>query len=911
MTIGRTLSLVLAAGSLTHVIAPQAAHAVNFNPVYAEVPGNLFNQRGADGLLTPLALQRRGAFEAGLAILRQSLPNVGAVLGGDGTINIAAEMMPFLPPIPAGALAGAAPFGFDANVAGGAGGNPANTAYPWALLNYRLRNNPVRPTVPLASGNRSVIDISFNSTSPWYYGTDGRPGAGQFDMAGTAVHEVIHGLGLFDSFTANQSATQWGVGAGNLQTVYDAFMRNAAVAQFTGPGTANPAPLGTTTSGGVTWAGTKGRHANGHPDANGVLNPNPSLFSPNPFQQGSSLAHLDEATYWGAWEMMTPTAPAAGEPMPHYLSPVVQGMLMDIGYTIVNAGGVEVGMKSLRKFWASAVAGNRDWSAASAWWDPAATIAGSIPVASDRVILQQPRMNNPTDSVVTLNVNATVQEVVNMNTLNVSGGNLTLTVQGLTNGGKINVSNGKTITTTTIDNIKGAYLPRRPGGAHFVSELTVSGANSKIVASDKVNNNAKITISNQGRLTAAKRFSNYNEAGTTLDIATGGRVVLDSVLSNGSAAKITIKDPNSRLLAYSDFTTNDGTIEASAGGQIGLKSLTNIGTLTVKGGSNTAGNQSRVWVTETAVNHGTIKVEGETPGPAHATDFHAGKITNHGMFDLVGNVDLTYNKLDNLGQMSFVGGVPRPADAARGLADDYEGIAFGGDMTNEGTGVLAGPGLMINSGDFINYSMMSTEWDTRASTLVFVPGNAGEVSDLRTNSAEHNNSLGGFDGGRIYAERMVMEDMEPITLRPPVLSPVDDPMDITARGTTGGIIPTLDVFNGVIYLLGTLDTPSNGLSQLRSNINAGLARIFDSTNPGRPVFEMIGPDTVNPNNIIRLIPGSPGAPVAGFYNNFALGSLEIYAGSSVMLQVPAPGVVGLLLAPATLALRRRRASDEA
>ena len=62
----------------------------------------------------------------------------------------------------------------------------ANTIYKGALANA-LHGSDLDPT-------KFDMKITYNSNFTWYYGTDGNPPAGQYDLVMVATHEIAHGL---------------------------------------------------------------------------------------------------------------------------------------------------------------------------------------------------------------------------------------------------------------------------------------------------------------------------------------------------------------------------------------------------------------------------------------------------------------------------------------------------------------------------------------------------------------------------------------------------------------------------------------------------------------------------------------------------------------------------------------------
>jgi hypothetical protein len=58
------------------------------------------------------------------------------------------------------------------------------------------------------------------------------------------------------------------------------------------------------------------------------------LFTPNPYQSGSTMSHLDDATFTGADQKMMNSHTGTGLGI-RVLSPLELGILADIGYIVV------------------------------------------------------------------------------------------------------------------------------------------------------------------------------------------------------------------------------------------------------------------------------------------------------------------------------------------------------------------------------------------------------------------------------------------------------------------------------------------------------------------------------------------------------------------------------------------------
>lgn len=195
----------------------------------------------------------------------------------------------------------------------------ANTYYATALAN-KLSNSTL---------NVSASDIfcGFNANQNWYLGIDGNTPSGQFDFVTVVLHELCHGLGFFASISADNGG-QYGFNGDPV--IYDVFIENIEGIELTELINPSPSVIDFATSGNLFWNGANAVAANG-PDQ-------PRLFSPSNFQGGSSVSHLNEATYPPGTPdaLMTPflnSAEAIHDP-----GPVVTGILKDLGWAIGPCG---------------------------------------------------------------------------------------------------------------------------------------------------------------------------------------------------------------------------------------------------------------------------------------------------------------------------------------------------------------------------------------------------------------------------------------------------------------------------------------------------------------------------------------------------------------------------------------------
>ena len=192
---------------------------------------------------------------------------------------------------------------------------------------------PISLAEKLAGGDLNPIDsadikANFNSTvSNWYFGTDGNPPSGQFDMVSVVLHELGHGLGFFGSMSVTGGIGSWGSGTG-FPFIYDRFAENGSNQQLINT-TIFPNPsaaLGTQlTSNDIFFDGPNATPANGGTP--------PKLYCPSTWTSGSSFSHLDETTFpaGNPNSLMTPAIGMA-EAI-HSAGVVTLGMFEDWGWT--------------------------------------------------------------------------------------------------------------------------------------------------------------------------------------------------------------------------------------------------------------------------------------------------------------------------------------------------------------------------------------------------------------------------------------------------------------------------------------------------------------------------------------------------------------------------------------------------
>ena len=211
------------------------------------------------------------------------------------------------------------------------GAGEANTWYVPALADALAGEDQ--------DSERTDIVANFSSSfGSWYFGTDGQTPPGMIDFVTVVLHEIGHGLGFMGSMNTSCGTDGhgcWGFDEyPGMPIVYDRFVQDET-GQSLIDETVYPNPsagLGTALSSGAVFFDGPSATA-----GNGGLRP--PLYAPNPWDEGSSYAHLDEITFSAgdASALMTPMLSASSAL--HDPGPVGCGIFGDIGWSIVGDCG--------------------------------------------------------------------------------------------------------------------------------------------------------------------------------------------------------------------------------------------------------------------------------------------------------------------------------------------------------------------------------------------------------------------------------------------------------------------------------------------------------------------------------------------------------------------------------------------
>lgn len=133
--------------------------------------------------------------------------------------------------------------------------------------------------------NNPEIVIQVNSLAAWDTRNDGKPTGSEFDLESVFIHEIGHGLGFLSTDSYD---TIFGYGAVDQPTPFDAYLQLDDGRRLSDLPTPS-IELGRALTNNLSWSGAKAIAANG-----GVK---PKIYTPSRYENGSSVSHLDEATF--------------------------------------------------------------------------------------------------------------------------------------------------------------------------------------------------------------------------------------------------------------------------------------------------------------------------------------------------------------------------------------------------------------------------------------------------------------------------------------------------------------------------------------------------------------------------------------------------------------------------------------
>lgn len=152
------------------------------------------------------------------------------------------------------------------------------------------------------NGPNADLSCSFNNTTNWYFDTDNPEGISnnEFDFATVVLHELGHGIGFLSRHTFADATTGLGVlhGPDNVDTdIFSLLLEEEDGTNLFLNYETPSREIGSALLGNNLFF-----RSHTVPQS-----PPPQIFAPSPWNQGSSLSHLDEVTHAGANALMTPS----------------------------------------------------------------------------------------------------------------------------------------------------------------------------------------------------------------------------------------------------------------------------------------------------------------------------------------------------------------------------------------------------------------------------------------------------------------------------------------------------------------------------------------------------------------------------------------------------------------------------
>ncbi|HUT57060.1 MAG TPA: PEP-CTERM sorting domain-containing protein [Phycisphaerae bacterium] len=286
------------------LLLPATAWAASFEVIYADSAG--------EGFFDPsLGEARREGFE-------RALDTWSAHLLDDVTLRVQASFDKMGGSSRGATLGYAGPTYLMANFAGAP---QADTWYVSSLADA-LTGADLKPAQPdFVVAFNSDIDGSVLGGIDWYYGEQDAAGD-DVDFQTVAMHELCHGLGFMSSFRSDGSWGYYG-----MPTIFDTFLVNADGQRLVDlPESMSNVTADTYFAGDSALAAYEAAGGSG-----GVR-----IYAPSTWQSGSSLSHLDEATFRHQAGLMSPYYDEAVRE----IDGVVLGMLEDLGWQVYDPSAI-------------------------------------------------------------------------------------------------------------------------------------------------------------------------------------------------------------------------------------------------------------------------------------------------------------------------------------------------------------------------------------------------------------------------------------------------------------------------------------------------------------------------------------------------------------------------------------------
>lgn len=183
------------------------------------------------------------------------------------------------------------------------------------------------------NGDTADGEIEWNFFHDW--DLDDNVAAESFDFISTAMHEILHAIGFSGAvYSDGTGYFEGSIGEPNAWAPFDRFLVNSAGTRVIDEQFRfRPGELGALSGGSsLFFNGTNALAANGGQPV--------VIYSPDPWEDGSSGSHTDDETYTGAMALLMNAASDTG-PGIRTLSQIELGILKDLGYEFEDTTPIE------------------------------------------------------------------------------------------------------------------------------------------------------------------------------------------------------------------------------------------------------------------------------------------------------------------------------------------------------------------------------------------------------------------------------------------------------------------------------------------------------------------------------------------------------------------------------------------
>jgi hypothetical protein len=226
------------------------------------------------------------------------------------------------------------------SITGFLGGWGIDALNPYAYYPISLAEKIAGESINTDEGGDFKIVI--NKDINWYLGTDGATPVTRYDLVTVVLHEIIHGLGFYDSMNATRTKAYYGFPVNlmlndsvsiindTIPMIYDTFLESVDEKRLTDTiqFINNSAELLSQVTGGQLYF--DGVLLSNYAILNSYPAERARLYAPSTFASGSSVSHLDEDATDEPNTLMTPFI-AKGEAI-HDPGDLTFSMLGDMGW---------------------------------------------------------------------------------------------------------------------------------------------------------------------------------------------------------------------------------------------------------------------------------------------------------------------------------------------------------------------------------------------------------------------------------------------------------------------------------------------------------------------------------------------------------------------------------------------------